>query len=123
MGPPFEWKKVPGLIEDLNSPEFEKREQATRELERMGHAARPALERALTKGPPAETRRRAEKLLDKLRDTAAAYELRQLRIIDVLEHIPTAPARELLKQIADGSYDPAFAEEAKQALRRATVKP
>lgn len=122
MGPPFDWKKVPGLIEDLNSPEFPAREQATRELERMGHAARPALERALANDSPAETRRRAQKLLDKLRDTTAAYELRQLRIIDVLEHIPTAPARELLKQIADGSYDPTFAEEAKRALQRATEK-
>jgi hypothetical protein len=40
----------------------------------------------------------------------------------VLEHINTAPARDFLHLIADGKYDPSFAEEAKQALRRAAEK-
>ncbi len=54
--------------------------------------------------------------------TAAAHELRLLRIIDVLEHIPTAEARELLQAIADGGYGPAFAAPAKEALERAAKK-
>jgi hypothetical protein len=32
------------------------------------------------------------------------------------------PARELLQLIADGKYDPAFADEGKAALRRADAK-
>jgi hypothetical protein len=123
MGPPPAFKNIPRLIEDLESGEFETREKASRELEQLGQPTRSYLEKALAKGPPAETKRQAERLLDKLRDGAAAYELRQLRIIDLLEHINSAAARELLKQIAEGSYDPSFAEEAKQALRRAAEKP
>jgi hypothetical protein len=62
-------------------------------------------------------------LLDKVQGTAISYEMRQLRIIDVLEHINTPAARELLKAMAEGGYDPAFASEAKEALRRARDKP
>jgi hypothetical protein len=40
----------------------------------------------------------------------------------VLEHIRTPAARALLQRFADGQYDPAFAAEARQALRRATEK-
>jgi WD40 repeat protein len=122
MGPLSDLKKIPQLILDLDSDDFDTRERASRDLERQGQLARPFLARALAKGPSAETKRRAEALLDKLKDTAAAYELRQMRIIDVLEHINTAAARELLQAIADGKYDPSFAEEAKQAWRRATGK-
>src|SRR5262249_52900288 len=122
-GPPHgREKRVPPLIEELESPSFKTRQRATEDLERMGQAARPFLERALAKKPPPETRKRVEDLLKKLQDTTTAYELRQMRIIDVLEHINTAAARELLKEIADGKYDPTFAGEAKQALRRATEK-
>jgi hypothetical protein len=119
MGPPFDLKSAPRFIEELESPEFKTRERANRELERLGHLAQPFLERAMAKDPLPETKKRAEELLDKLKGTAAAYELRQMRIIDVLEHINTPSARELLQQITDGKYDPAFADEAKQALRRA----
>jgi HEAT repeat protein len=123
MGPPFDLKAVPGLIEDLESTDFATRQRAARQLEQIGQPARPFLERALANNPPAETRRRAGDLLDKLKDTAAAYELRKMRIIDVLEHINTAAARDLLQQIADGKYDPAYADEAKRALQRAAAKP
>jgi WD40 repeat protein len=122
MGPPTDVTEAPRLIEDLESPKFEARERATRKLDSLGQAARPFLKRALAKDPPPETKKRAGDLLDKLRETAAAYELRKMRIIDVLEHINTAPARALLKQIADGKHDPTFAEEAERALQRATQK-
>ncbi len=123
MGSPFDWKKASQRIEELASADFETRETASRDLERMGETVRPLLERQLAKETDTEARRRIKELLAKPSETAAAYEVRQLRIIDVLEHIPTAAARELLKQIADGKYDPAFTEEAKQALQRATGKP
>jgi hypothetical protein len=119
LGPPWDPKAIPGLIKDLESDEFKTRERASRRLEGMGHFARPALKRALDAGPPAETKKRLTELLDKLAPTATSYEERQLRIIDVLEHINTSAARDLLKAMADGGYDPAFADEAKEALRRA----
>jgi hypothetical protein len=122
MGSPPDLSKVPGLIVDLDSDDFNKREQASAELERLGEPTRSFLERALAKKPSAETKKRGEALLAKLQEHAAAYELRQMRIIDVLEHIDTEAARALLKQIADGSYDPTYAGEAQQALQRAAAK-
>jgi hypothetical protein len=122
MGRPFNLKDVPRLLADLDSPYFKTRAQATRELERLGQVARSALVKALAKRPALETKKRIEALLAKLEGTAAAYELRQMRIIDVLEHINTPAARELLDQLAEGRYDPTFADEARQALRRATGK-
>jgi hypothetical protein len=123
LGPPRDWTKAPRLIEDLGSVDFKTRDRATRELSQIGHAAQSFLARALAKKPPLETRTRIENLLDKLRETAGAYELRQVRIIDVLEHVNTAAARKLLQLFADGRYDSTFAEEAKRALRRAASAP
>jgi hypothetical protein len=118
MGRPFDLKNLPRLVADLDSPQFKRRQQAMRELERLGHLAQATLTQALAKRPPLETKKRIETLLGKLDGTAAAYELRQMRIIDVLEHINTPAARELLGMIAVGRYDPGFGDEARRALRR-----
>jgi hypothetical protein len=122
MGPPFDLKKIPQLIEDLESEQFQTRADAKRELEQRGQLARPFLERALKNNPPAETKKQVQALLIKLKETEQSHEMTQLRIIDVLEHINTKAARALLKLIADGKYDPAFASEAKEALKRAAKK-
>lgn len=122
MGPPSDMKRIPKLIEDLGSEEFKTREQATQELESLGQAAAPFLEKALAKNPSPEARRRLERLLEKTRANAVGDELRMLRIIDVLEHVNTPEAREVLQTIAKGGYGPSFAEEAKKALQRAGEK-
>jgi len=123
MGPPYDLDKVRRRIAEVDDPEFAKRENASKDLEQWGPLVRPFLQRALEANPSLEAERRLEKLLTKLEGTAVAYEFRQIRIIDVLEHINSPAARELLQQIADGRYDPAFANEAKQALQRAKRKP
>jgi hypothetical protein len=120
LGPPFDLKHAPQLVKDLDSPEFKKRHEASQQLAGMGHAAAPFLKNAKDLSP--EGQKRVHLLLNKLKGTAVAYELRYCRIIDVLEHINTAPARALLKLIADGKYDPTFADEARKALKRATKK-
>jgi hypothetical protein len=120
MGPPFDLKHAPQLVKDLDSPEFKKRHEASQQLAWMGHAAAPFLKNAKDLSP--EGQKRVDLLLAKLKGTAVAYELRYCRIIDMLEHINTAPARALLKLIADGKYDPTFADEARKALKRATKK-
>jgi WD40 repeat protein len=123
LGPPADLQRIPRLIEKLDSDEFKTREQAAQELERMRQAAAPFLEKALAKQPSPETRRRLEGLLGKIRASAVGDELRLLRIIDVLEHINTAEARELLRAVAEGGYGAAFTEEAKRALQRNTKEP
>ncbi len=146
LGPPREFKRIARLIDDLDSDDFKTRDRAVKELEQFGHFAEAALKEALTKDPSADKKRLLEHLLAKLRPNppapiprsdhvpsvmpspnnirscAETYELRLLRIIDVLEHIATAEARELLQAIADGGYGPAFAAPAKEALERAAKK-
>ncbi len=111
------------LIQDLANPNFETREQAAGELRKLGATVRPMLERALARETDTESRRVLKDLIDNPRESAATYEVRQMLIIDVLEHIKTATALELLGQMAEGKYDPILADEAKKALQRATRRP
>src|SRR5262249_53517539 len=55
--------RVQELIQQLNADEFQKREQATKELEALGEAIVPQLEAALKTTDSAEVRRRLEQLL------------------------------------------------------------
>jgi hypothetical protein len=77
------------LIADLDADEFARREQASRELAKLGSEAEPALRKASDSKPSLETRRRVDALL---KDLACQTEmtpnaLRQLRAIQVLEQI------------------------------------
>jgi len=125
LRPAPDLRKVPRLIEDLDAAEFATREWAQQELERFGPPARTLLKAALKKDASLEKRTRIKRLLNKLeeKETERAYECRLAWIIDLLAHLQTPEARQLLPAFADGKYDPAFADEAKKALRRSGEKP
>jgi HEAT repeat protein len=59
-------KQVQRWLEDLDSNEFQVREKATRQLEKLGHAIGPAVRQTLKGQPSAEARRRIEYLLDRM---------------------------------------------------------
>ena len=56
-------RRINALIEQLDSPQFAQRRQATEELEYLDRIAQPQLEKALASKPPLEVRRRVEHLL------------------------------------------------------------
>jgi hypothetical protein len=58
--------RVKKLIEQLNDDEFDKREDAARELEYLGRFAKPHLQKALEDSPPAETKKRLTALLERI---------------------------------------------------------
>lgn len=60
-------KVVENWLRDLDDPAFTVREKAMQELEKQGNDAKPLLRAALKAQPGLETRRRMEKLLEKLR--------------------------------------------------------
>jgi hypothetical protein len=92
---------------------------ATRDLENLGHAAIPALRKALEAGPPAETRRRIDQLLARKPTVADRPEqIRRLRAMQVLEHAGTKDARSVLAELADGLPLAAETREARAALGR-----
>ncbi|MBI1918107.1 MAG: WD40 repeat domain-containing protein [Planctomycetes bacterium] len=115
------------LLADLDSKIFARREKAQTELEQMGARAEPALQQALKMRPSVEVRRRVEKLLQKLETGRLPEQRQQRRALEVLEHIGSTEARQVLKSLAAGAEHAWLTEEAKAALRhlgtRAAVIP
>jgi hypothetical protein len=106
-------------IADLDSAVFADRDKATRELERQGEVAEPLLRKALTGDPSPEVRRRIEALRSKLHGpVTSADALRSIRAVEVLEHIATPEARQVLQNLATGAADARLTREAKAALAR-----
>jgi hypothetical protein len=112
-------KRLQKLLTDLNADEFAVREAATRELEKLGEQAEPALSDALKDRPALEVRKRIEDLLAHLYSREVCPErLRELRAVRVLEQIGSAEARAILQSLAKGSADARLTQEAKASLAR-----
>jgi hypothetical protein len=112
-------KRVAELIADLDSPEFDTREKATRELRGLSRSAAAALREAKEKSSSAEVRRRAGGLLAELEKSATPpEELRALRAVEALELLGTLPARRLLADLARGAPGAALTQAATAALKR-----
>jgi hypothetical protein len=116
-------KRVAKLLADLDDEGFEVREQASRELEKLGRLAEPAMRKALADRPSAEARRRLAEVLKKVVGaTPTPEEVRALRIVEALEQAGTAAARRLLTDLAGGVPEARLTSEAKSALQRLPYK-
>jgi dipeptidyl aminopeptidase/acylaminoacyl peptidase len=111
-------KELRWWIADLDADDFAVREAAASNLERAGVAAKPVMEKALAAKPSEETARRLRGLLRTLEHSISPEELRLLRGVDVLEHIGTDEARQILRTLADGAETASLTRAAKQALAR-----
>jgi WD40 repeat protein len=113
-------------IADLDHAELDRREAATKKLERLGRLAEPALEAALERKPAPEARRRIERLLAHIEEglgDGPDEGLRLLRTIEALEHIGTPEARAMLTVLAKNSPAPEPGEHARAALERLAKRP
>jgi hypothetical protein len=100
------------------------RDKATRELESLGEVAGPVLQGALRGQPSLEVRRRVERLLELLHEQLPTEErLRALRALQVLEHIGTPEARQVLESLAKGAPAARLTREAVASLKRLGGKP
>ena len=109
--------KIAPLIKDLDSSQFQVRDQAIRQLEALEDLVEPALLAALAATPSLEKRRRLESLLEK----AAAHSARQmqmLRALTVLERIASPEARQVIESLSRGTPDARITREAQASLRR-----
>ncbi|MBL8793414.1 MAG: hypothetical protein JNM56_05900, partial [Planctomycetia bacterium] len=107
------------LIADLDSRQFAVRQQAAEELEVLGSQAVPALQEVLKGEPSLEVRQRVEELLDEAdRLILSGRALRTWRAIEVLEHLGTPEARQLLTNLGKGTPDSRLTREAQAALAR-----
>jgi WD40 repeat protein len=116
---PLDPQKISQLIKDLDSEGFAARDEATRELEKLGELAIPPLEKVLASQPSLETRRRAEQLLEKVSGKVlSAEQVRLVRAVEVLEQSGTSEARQLLETLAKGAPGALPTREAQAALSR-----
>jgi dipeptidyl aminopeptidase/acylaminoacyl peptidase len=104
-------------VADLGSDRFAIRENATRELQKVGNLAAPALRAALEKAPSVEAKRRMELLLAELSAPPSAW-LQANRALETLELIGDRIARSALETLAKESPDRWLRLEAGQALQR-----
>jgi WD40 repeat protein len=110
---------IPKLIADLDADDFEVRERAMKELEKIGQAAHPALLKALTDGS-AEVKRLAELLLERKGEAPplSVEEIHMLRAIEVLQNVGTADVRPALEKLAAGAAEAPVTRDALLALQR-----
>jgi hypothetical protein len=107
------------LLADLDSVTFKTREDATRELARLGEQTEPALRQALKTGTTPEAGRRVLDLLDRLdRAAPAPGVLRAVRAVEALERVGTPGAIACLEALAKGSPSVRQTRDAKAALAR-----
>jgi WD40 repeat protein len=107
------------LVRDLGAPRYAVRARAARELTRLGDRAGPGLRQALAGRPTLEVRRRLEKLLVRLEETAYPPErLQAVRAVVALERAGTPAARALLRELVRGAGDARLTRAAGEALAR-----
>jgi hypothetical protein len=117
--PAADAKRIDALVVQLNDDEFEKREEASKELTKLGPQAEEALRKAAKDPASAEVARRVAELLTKVKEGAVSGEgLRQARALEVLEGLGTPEARKVLDELAKGAGSASLTQQAKAALER-----
>jgi WD40 repeat protein len=110
---------IAAWIADLDHEQFARRERASRELEKIGEYAAPALRKVLNDKPSLEVRKRIDALLEAIDGRPISPDrLRTLRALQVLETIGTPKAKQILQGLASGAAEAALTQEAKAALQR-----
>ena len=115
--PPVDGKQIVRWVADLDSNEFKLRQKANKSLEELEESAEPALRDTLGGQPSAELRQRVEQLLQKINTRIPSPQrLQALRAIEVLEHMGTPEAKQILQTLANGVPEARITQEAKASL-------
>jgi hypothetical protein len=112
--------RIAQLVSNLDADDFRVREKAVQELTQLGGRAEPAVRKALEGGPSLEAKRRIQQLLEKL--WMSPQGVRDLRALEILEHLDTPEARQLLAKLASGDPGAWLTQEAKAVNRRLAAK-
>jgi hypothetical protein len=116
---PADPKQVARLMADFDSEQFAVRRKAMEDLRQLAERAEPTLREAHQGKLSLEARKRVEELLEAVRTSAVSPEnLRNLRAVEVLEHLGTPDARQVLKTLADGAPHAWLTRETRASLER-----
>ena len=111
--------RIKRWIADLDSDEFPKRQQASRQLAKHLASAEPALKATLADRPSLEVQQRIRRLFRQAeQEPPPAKTLQGLRALEVLEHAGSKDAEEALRELAEGDYEPRLAAAARAAWNR-----
>jgi WD40 repeat protein len=111
--------RVAKLIADLDADEFDVRESAHKELEKLGELVLGPAREALKGKPSAEQRRALEELVKGAAAPSPSGErLRLVRALEALEIAHTPEAVKLLKEVAGGAPDTLPTTQARAILTR-----
>jgi RNA polymerase sigma factor (sigma-70 family) len=117
-------ERLSQLIEALSDKRFAARKSATDELQKLADLAEPALRKLLQDKPSLEAQQRAEELLARLfRPVTDPGRLQALRALEVLEHIGTVEAKEVLGMLSSGAPPDRLTKEANASLERLRRRP
>ena len=121
-----DFQQIDKFIHDLDDNSFDRRKTATDELGKMEEAPEPKLRQILAGKASLEIRRRVEDLLkeiDRNKREPSPQQLQPLRAVEVLEHIGTPEANDILARLAQGTPGLRLTEDAKASLERLKKKP
>jgi RNA polymerase sigma factor (sigma-70 family) len=111
--------RLKNWLADLDSDDFQRREKASGELANNLTLAEPLLKESLAGNPSLEAQRRIEDiLLQGDRKPLAPQTLRDLRALEILEHLGPGALRGVIQELAEGGHDPWVAWAAKDAQQR-----
>jgi len=109
------------LVADLDDPQFDVRQAAARELERLDDVrVVDMLHKVLADMPSLELQQRTERVLVAVAGAAHPERARALRAVEVLERIGTPDARACLERLAGGAADSYLTRTARAAVERLT---
>jgi len=111
-------ERIARLIADLDSEDFTTRDAATRALEQLEGAVRPALKAALARNPSAEVELRLKHVLARLDAELTPPQLRVERAVQAMEICGSDEARKVLTEWADGTPGIRLTDRAREALGR-----
>jgi hypothetical protein len=114
---PVELKRVKQWLQELSSDDFELRQAAATELEKLGDRIEAALKAVVTSGLAIEPKRRIQTLIEKL-DAPIPERLARARALEALEQIATPEAVRLLETLAAGEAGARLTREAAAVLDR-----
>jgi hypothetical protein len=117
--PSVDANRLARLLDELDSSSFQTRQQATRELAKVGEATEQPLTRLVNGSPSLEVASRAKNLLKELRlKNASPEKMRTLRAIETLEYMGTPDAGKLLQELSQGAPGARTTREASAAWER-----
>jgi WD40 repeat protein len=118
---PIDTATVAGLVTKLDAADYRERARATAAIQAIGLRVLPLLREATAHSEEAKTRLAA--MIRELSTGPTAYELREIRAVEVLEQIGSRAARTILDELAAGDAGSVLTEEARGVGRRRSKAP